>query len=316
MFVESAAATGLTFTHVNGATGQYYIAEQMGAGVALFDYDNDGDLDALLLQGGTLDAAPGTANARPGNRLFRNDLQAGAGDRRSLKFTDVTERAGVAWRQYAMGAAVGDYDNDGDLDLFLTSFGPDALFRNNGDGTFTDVTAEAGVSDPLWSTSAAFFDADRDGDLDLFVANYLDFTVADNKLCADPLGARDYCSPRSYRPVPDRFYRNDGNGRFTNATDRLTDRHGGRRGPRRGVGRLQRRRLAGSLCRQRRDPQSALDQSAATGRSWIRGCCPAPRSTPRGIPRGAWASPRATWTPTATKICSSPTSSAKRRCCI
>ena len=165
-----------------------------------------------------LDAAPGTANARPGNRLFRNDLQVGAGDRRILKFTDVTERAGVAWRQYAMGAAVGDYDNDGDLDLFLTSFGPDALFRNNGDGTFTDVTAEAGVSDPLWSTSAAFFDADRDGDLDLFVANYLDFTVADNKLCADPLGARDYCSPRSYRPVPDRFYRNEGNGRFTNAT--------------------------------------------------------------------------------------------------
>jgi hypothetical protein len=218
LFVESAAATGLTFTHVNGATGQYYIAEQMGAGVALFDYDNDGDLDALLLQGGALDAASGTAKARAGNRLFRNDLQAGAGDRRILKFTDVTERAGVAWRQYAMGAAVGDYDNDGDLDLFLTSFGPDALFRNNGDGTFTDVTVEAGVSDPLWSTSAAFFDADRDGDLDLFVANYLDFTVADNKVCADPLGARDYCSPRSYRPVPDRFYRNEGNGRFTNAT--------------------------------------------------------------------------------------------------
>jgi hypothetical protein len=218
LFVESAAATGLTFTHVSGAAGHYYMAEQMGAGVALFDYDNDGDLDALLLQGGTLDAPSGTANAGPGNRLFRNDLQVGPGGRRILRFTDITERAGVAWRQYAMGAAVGDYDNDGDLDLYLTSFGPDALFRNNGDGTFADVTAEAAVSDPLWSTSAAFVDTDRDGDLDLFVANYLDFTVADNKICADSLGTRDYCSPRSYRPVPDRFYRNDGNGRFTNAT--------------------------------------------------------------------------------------------------
>jgi hypothetical protein len=219
LFVESAAATGLAFTHANGAIGQYYMAEQMGAGVALFDYDNDGDLDVLLLQGGSLDAAGGSPNARPGNRLFRNDLQAGAGDRRTLKFTDVTERAGIAWRQYAMGAAVGDHDNDGDLDLFLTAFGPDALFRNNGDGTFTDVTAEAGVSDPLWSTSAAFVDYDGDRDLDLFVANYLDFTVADNKICADPLGARDYCSPRSYRPVPDRLYRNEGSGRFANVTD-------------------------------------------------------------------------------------------------
>jgi hypothetical protein len=117
-----------------------------------------------------------------------------------------------------MGAAVGDYDNDGDLDLFLTSFGPDVLYRNNGDGTFTDVTKEAGVSDPLWSSSAAFVDHDRDGDLDLFVANYLDFSIADNRRCHDSLGARDYCSPRAYRPVADRFYRNEGNGRFVDAT--------------------------------------------------------------------------------------------------
>ena len=118
-----------------------------------------------------------------------------------------------------MGAAVGDYDNDGDLDLFVTAFGPETLYRNNGDGTFTDVTAQAGVSDPLWSTSAAFVDYDRDGDLDLFVANYLDFTIAGNKVCSDAVGARDYCSPRAYRPVPDRLYRNDGNGRFTDATE-------------------------------------------------------------------------------------------------
>jgi enediyne biosynthesis protein E4 len=118
-----------------------------------------------------------------------------------------------------MGVATGDYDNDGDLDLFVTSFGPETLLRNNGDGTFTDVTREAGVTDSLWSTSATFVDVDRDGDLDLYVANYLDFTVAGNKQCHDAVGTRDYCSPRTYRPVPDRLYRNEGNGQFTDVTE-------------------------------------------------------------------------------------------------
>jgi hypothetical protein len=179
----------------------------MGPGAALFDYDGDGDLDAFLPQG---DGA---------SRLFRNDLTAAAGGAGTLRFTDVTDRAGIALRAYGMGNAVGDYDNDADLDLFVTSFGPDTLYRNNGDGTFTDVTREAGVSDPLWSTSAAFLDYDRDNDLDLFVANYLDFTIADNKICRDPVGTRDYCSPRAFRPVPDRLYRNEGRGRFVNVTE-------------------------------------------------------------------------------------------------
>ena len=213
LFAERAAVTGLVFTHVNGAEGGYYLPEVMGAGVALFDFDNDGDLDVFLVQGGALDGSgPATS------RLFRNDLAIGADGRRSLRFTDVTERAGVGLRAYGMGVAVGDYDNDGYLDLFVTAFGPDTLYHNNGDGTFTDATRPAGVSDAYWSTSAAFVDYDRDGKLDLFVANYVDFTKAANQLCSDAVGARDYCGPRAYHPVADRLYRNEGNGRFVDVT--------------------------------------------------------------------------------------------------
>ncbi len=212
-FTDAAAATGLTFTHVNGATGRYYMPELIGSGVALVDYDNDGDLDVFLVQGGAL--GPGASGGPETSRLFRNDMKPGSPG--TLHFTDVTTAAGVGLRAYGMGVAVADYDNDGDMDILVTTFGPETLFRNNGNGTFTDVTAAAGVSDPLWSTSAAFVDYDRDGDLDLFVANYLDFTIAGSKSCFDATGVPDYCGPRAYRPAPNRLYRNDA-GRFTDVT--------------------------------------------------------------------------------------------------
>ena len=220
LFIESAASTGLVFTHVNGATGQYYMAEQMGAGAALLDYDNDGDLDVFLVQGGSLDATSTRRTTGASSRLFRNDLTVGRDGKRTLRFTDVTDRAGVALRTYGMGSAVADYDNDGFVDLFVTGFGAATMFHNNRDGTFTDVTSAAGLADPLWTTSAAFLDYDRDGHLDLFVARYLDFSIASNKVCHDSVGARDYCSPRAYKPVPSKLYRNGGDGRFTDVTDK------------------------------------------------------------------------------------------------
>ena len=214
IFIEQAAATGLTFTHINGAAGKFAMPEVMGAGVALFDYDNDGDLDVFLVQGGALDGSgPATS------RLYRNDLKVEADGTRTLRFTDVTARAGVGLRAYGMGVAVGDYDNDGFLDLFVTAFGPVTLFHNNGDGTFTDVTQASGIRNTQWSTAAAWVDYDRDGRLDLFVVNYVDFTAASNELCTDSVGARDYCGPRAYRPVQDRLFHNDGGGRFTDVTE-------------------------------------------------------------------------------------------------
>jgi len=222
LFREAAVETGLGFHHFTGATGEFYMPEIMGAGAALFDYDNDGDLDVYLIQGATFDEKtkpgetkfPPPKDWKPGNRLFRNELIPSG----KLRFTEVTEKAGVGHTGYGMGAATGDYDNDGDVDLYVTNFGSNVLYRNNGNGTFTDVTREAGVDDPRWSSSAAFVDYDRDGDLDLFVCNYIDFTIKGVKRCFAPTGEPDYCAPASYRPVPDRLFRNEGSGKFTDVT--------------------------------------------------------------------------------------------------
>jgi hypothetical protein len=194
--------------------------EIMGAGVALFDYDNDGDLDVYLVQGTMLEEKqrplfPPPPGWRPGNALFRNQLV----ETGRLRFVDVTREAGVGHVGYGMGAAAGDYDNDGFEDLYVTNFGHNLLYRSNGDGTFSDVTREAGVDDVRWSTSAAWVDYDGDGFLDLFVANYVDFTVKGNKECYAPTGERDYCTPIAYKAVPSRLFRNLGDGTFRDVTE-------------------------------------------------------------------------------------------------
>lgn len=221
-----AARSGIDFVHFNGATGQDTLAEIMGSGAALFDYDGDGDLDLYLVQGTILDGplakavVPWRGRGRPAGRLFRNDLVVRPDGSRRLRFTDVTDKAGLAFEGYGMGAATGDFDNDGRPDLYVTCLGANHLFRNRGDGTFEDVTKKAGADDPRWSTSAAFIDYDRDGFLDLYVANYVDFETDPNKVCLSPSSAREYCSPQAYAPVPHRLLHNRGNGTFEDVSER------------------------------------------------------------------------------------------------
>lgn len=216
-FTDVAKTAGIDFTHVNGATGKFYYPEILPPGVALFDMDNDGDLDVYLVQGHPL----GMPNTDPSlrGRLYRNDLDAAAGPS-SLRFTDVTAKSGIDATGYGFGVAAGDVDNDGFTDLYLTSFGGNTLYRNNGNGTFTDVTKASGTANqPGFAVSAAFLDYDRDGALDLYVGNNVSYRGLDKEtVCPNPAGARDYCPPQIYGGFPDRLFHNDGKGHFTDVS--------------------------------------------------------------------------------------------------
>ena len=210
---EVKSLKGLDFILRNSPTPRKYLIETMPGGVALLDYNNDGLLDIFLVNAGQLQESPGGAisfnrkNPAYWNRLYRQNKDG--------SFSDVTEQAGLADAgdtNYGMGVAVGDYDNDGFSDIYVTNFGKNILYHNNGDGTFTDVTAKAGVAAGGWSASAGFFDYDNDGHLDLFVTRYLDWSIAKSKTC----GAEQptYCPPGDFPPITNILYRNRGDGTF------------------------------------------------------------------------------------------------------
>jgi hypothetical protein len=213
-FVDVAAEAGVTLPNVSGLSDKDYILETVGNGAAFFDYDGDGDLDLLIANGSTLE------NYRQGGdpvaALYRNEGGV---------FRDVTRDAGLIEEGWAMGVCVADYDNDGASDIYLTAYGPNLLYRNRGDGTFEEQGERAGVRHMGWGTNCAFGDYDRDGDVDLYVANYLEFDDAliprrgesHEETCLY-MGAPVFCGPRGLAAAPDVFYRNEGNGSFTDRT--------------------------------------------------------------------------------------------------
>ena len=193
-FTDVTAAVGLDFTHDAGEEGRYLLPEITGSGAAFLDYDDDGDLDVYFVQSG---------RGKP-NQLFRQEADG--------RFTDVTKAAGVGDTGYGMGVAVGDIDNDGDVDLYVTNDGPDVFYRNQGNGRFRDVTAEWGLSGSFWSASAAFCDYDGDGFLDLYVTHYVAYDP--KKRCTLADGSADYCSPQVFPGTSDVLYHNEAGRRF------------------------------------------------------------------------------------------------------
>jgi hypothetical protein len=199
---------GVTFVHKDGSSGRRFIIEPMCAGMATFDYDNDGLIDIYFLNGAAL---PGTKyDVPPKNGLYRN--------LGNFQFVDVTDESGAGDEGFGLGVTAGDFDNDGDQDLYLNNAGRDVLLRNNGDGTFSDATAEAQIDNgDLVGAGTAFFDMEGDGDLDLYVANYLEFDINEH-VERTVNGFPSYPSPRDFNPVPDRLFRNNGDGTFTDVS--------------------------------------------------------------------------------------------------
>ncbi len=213
-FTEQTQQAGIRFKHTNGASKEKYLPETMGSGGLFFDYNNDGHLDIYLVNGGTISSARRDTYRDPKhvNVLYRNK---GDGT-----FIDATAAAQLRQNSgYGMGCLSADYDNDGDADLYLTNFGRNQLYRNNGDGTFTDATSYAGVGDGSWSVSATFGDYNLDGYLDLYVANYLDYRPETAHACFLE-GVHIYCGPHEYPGARDTLYRNNGDGTFTDVTAR------------------------------------------------------------------------------------------------
>ncbi len=208
-FTDITTELGIDFLHANGESGQKYFIEPIGSGVALFDFDNDNDLDLYLVNGSDL---PGMISpALPTNRLYRND---------GSSFTDVTTQASVGDTGYGLGCCVGDYNNDGFTDLYVTNYGTNILYRNNGDGTFTDVSEQAGVTGNQFSSGCAFVDVDTDGDLDLYIVNYVQFDPETNPECTRQ-GIRTYCTPEALLGVSDVLYLNNGDGTFTDVSEKV-----------------------------------------------------------------------------------------------
>jgi hypothetical protein len=218
-FIEASSALGISFRNVAAHTSKKYLIETMAPGVALFDYDNDGRLDIFVVNGAPLSdptpkgAIPRKTESKYWNRLYHQEHDG--------TFEDVTEKAGLEGVGYGMGVAVGDYDNDGYEDLYVTAYGGNKLYHNNGDGTFTDVTDEAGVGGSGWSTSAAWVDLDGDGLLDLVVLRYLTWDFDDIWCGEHKEGHRAYCHPDYFKPVAPLVYHNDGNGHFTAVSEKI-----------------------------------------------------------------------------------------------
>ncbi|HEY2545341.1 MAG TPA: CRTAC1 family protein [Candidatus Acidoferrum sp.] len=218
-FADVTSPLAVHFNHIASHTSKKYLIETMGSGVALFDYDNDGKLDIFLVNGAPLtDPTPkGSIPQKTGpkywNRLFHQKADG--------TFEDVTEKAGLQGAGYGMGVAVGDYDNDGFEDLYVTAYGGNKLYHNNGDGTFTDVTDRTGVAGSGWSTSAAWVDLDGDGLLDLIVLRYVQWDFDDIFCGEHQEGYRAYCHPDTFQPIAPLVYHNDGNGHFTEISKKI-----------------------------------------------------------------------------------------------
>lgn len=221
-FIDITQQARVDFKQENSATTNKYLIETMGGGVALLDYDNDGRLDIFLTNGALIDEPmpdgkmPDKSERKFWNRLYHQNADG--------TFTDVTERAGLSGMiqgYYNMGVAVGDYDNDGFEDIYVTGFEGNILYHNNGNGTFTDVTKKAGVGAGGWSASAGFFDYDNDGKLDLFVTRYLDWNFKSNRYCGEKRpGYRAYCHPDNYDGMTNILYHNNGDGTFTDVSEK------------------------------------------------------------------------------------------------